>query len=1062
MIMESKSTLTSTFGNLSHWSVTHPAFITFLIIASGVAGLQAYLQMGRAEDPSFTIKTGVVTAYWPGATSEEIQRQVAEEVEDKLRETPYLDFLQTYCLPDRTQTLVQLKDSTPPKHVADIWYQIRKKLVDIQPRMPQGVIGPYVNDEYGDVYSAIYAIQGDDFTYADLKRLAEDARKRLLRISGVEKVDIIGEQDERIYIEFSHRKLATLGVSAQQIFDSVQKQNILMPSGSVDTQSDRVYVRISRDFDGVGQIERVPVQGNGRVFQLKDIAEVKRGFEDPTLFKLRHDGKPAVSVGVVMAKGGNVLRLGTSLEQVMSRFESELPAGTKLGKIAFQPVVVEESVGEFLRSFIEALIIVLVVSFLSLGLRTGIVVALSVPLVLAISLVIMHSMGMNLDRITLGALILALGLLVDDAIIAVEMMAVKMEEGWSRMDAAGFAWRSTAFPMLSGTLITVAGFLPVGFARSAAGEYAGGIFWVVGITLIVSWFVAVTFTPHLGVLLLPNFAADGHNAGHVPFQSLFHRTLRRIVRACVARPWFVVFMTLAMFVAALFGFTKLQQQFFPLSSRTELMVDVRMHEGAAIGATEAMIAKVEELIKPHLVAEHAGKKPLVDHFTSYVGAGSARFFLALNPDLPNTSFGKIVIQTTSVYAREEMRTRLKQTFELDGRFTEATMRVLRLEFGPPIGFPVQFRVIGEDAAEVRRIAKQVREVMRKDPSAIDVNLEWDEPAKAVRLDINQDRARLMGLTPQEIEQTMQTLLTGTNITQFRDGTETIPVVARAIESERLSLESISDITLVTQSGKVVPLSQVASILHEFEEPIVWKRNQERTLSVRCDVADGVQAPDVSARMDKALLELRASLPVGYRIETGGAIEESLKANQALFSMFPVMILIMLILLMSQVHSFKKMFLVFGIAPLGLIGAVAALHVFNAPFGFVALLGVIALAGMDMRNSVILVDQIEQDIENGLSEWDAVIESSVRRARPVILTAATAILAMIPLTRSVFWGPMAMAIMGGLSVATFLTLINLPALYVLLFRVKPPVAERPTQLTIEALPEVAVADLAEVV
>jgi multidrug efflux pump len=1029
------------FGNLSHWSVTHPAFITFLIIASGVAGLQAYLQMGRAEDPSFTIKTGVVTAYWPGATSEEIQRQVAEEVEDKLRETPYLDFLQTYCLPDRMQTLVQLKDSTPPKQVADIWYQIRKKLGDIQPRMPQGVIGPYVNDEYGDVYSAIYAIQGDDFNYSDLKRLAEDARKRLLRIPGVEKVDIIGDQDERIYIEFSHRKLATLGVSPQQIFESVQKQNILMPSGSIDTLSDRVHVRISRDFDGVGQIERVPVQGNGRVFQLKDVAEVKRGFEDPTLFKLRHDGKPAVSVGVVMAKGGNVLRLGDSLEKVMSEFESELPAGTKLGKIAFQPIVVEESVGEFLRSFIEALIIVLVVSFLSLGLRTGIVVALSVPLVLAISLVIMQSMGMNLDRITLGALILALGLLVDDAIIAVEMMAVKMEEGWSRMDAAGFAWRSTAFPMLSGTLITVAGFLPVGFARSAAGEYAGGIFWVVGITLIVSWFVAVTFTPHLGVLLLPNFAAHSHHAGHVPFQSLFHRTLRRIVRACVARPWLVVGTTLAMFITAMFGFTKLQQQFFPLSSRTELMVDVRMHEGTAIGATETMMVKVEELIKPYLVAEHEGEKPLVDHFTSYVGAGSARFFLALNPDLPNTSFGKIVIQTTSVYAREELRTRLKQVFELDGTFAEATLRVLRLEFGPPIGFPVQFRVIGEDANEVRRIAKQVREVMRKDPAAIDVNLEWDEPAKAVRLEINQDRARLMGLTPQEIEQTMQTLLTGTNITQFRDGTETIPVVARAIESERLSLEALSDITLVTQSGKVVPLSQVASIRHEFEEPIVWKRNQERTLSVRCDVADGVQAPDMSARLDKALVDLRASLPVGYRIDTGGAIEESEKANKALFSMFPVMILIMLTLLMSQVHSFKKMFLVFGIAPLGLIGAVAALHVFNAPFGFVALLGVIALAGMDMRNSVILVDQIDQDMENGLSEWDAVIESSVRRARPVILTAATAILAMIPLTRSVFWGPMAMAIMGGLSVATFLTLINLPALYVILFRVKPPVVER---------------------
>jgi multidrug efflux pump len=1048
------------FGNLSHWSVTHPAFITFLIIASSVAGLQAYLQMGRAEDPSFTIKTGLVTAYWPGATSEEMQRQVAEEVEDKLRETPYLDFLQTYCLPDRMQTLVQLKDSTPPKQVADIWYQIRKKLGDIQPRMPQGVIGPYVNDEYGDVYSAIYAIQGDDYTYADLKRLSEDARKRLLRIPGVEKVDIIGDQDERIYIEFSHRKLATLGVSPQQIFESVQKQNILMPSGSIDTPSDRVHVRMSRDFDGVGQIERVPVQGNGRVFQLKDVAEVKRGFEDPTLFKLRHDGKPAVSVGVVMAKGDNVLRLGTALEGVMSKFESELPAGTKLGKIAFQPIVVEESVGEFLRSFIEALIIVLVVSFLSLGLRTGIVVALSVPLVLAISLVIMQSMGMNLDRITLGALVLALGLLVDDAIIAVEMMAVKMEEGWSRIDAAGFAWRSTAFPMLSGTLITVAGFLPVGFARSAAGEYAGGIFWVVGITLIVSWFVAITFTPHLGVLLLPNFAAHANHAGHAPFQSFFHRTLRRIVGASVARPWFVVGATLAMFITAIFGFTKLQQQFFPLSSRTELLVDVRMHEGAAIDSTDSMMAKVEELIKPYLIAEHEGEKPLVDHFTSYVGAGSARFFLALNPDLPNTSFGKIVIQTTSVFAREELRTRLKQVFELDGTFAEATLRVLRLEFGPPIGFPVQFRVIGEDANEVRRIAKLVREVMRKDPAAIDVNLEWDEPAKAVRLDINQDRARLIGLTPQEIEQTMQTLLTGTNITQFRDGTETIPVVARAIASERLSLEALSDVTLLTQSGKVIPLSQVASIRHEFEEPIVWKRNQERTLSVRCDVADGVQAPDMSARLNKALVDLRASLPVGYRIETGGAIEESEKANKALFSMFPVMILIMLTLLMSQVHSFKKMFLVFGIAPLGLIGAVAALHVFHAPFGFVALLGVIALAGMDMRNSVILVDQIDQDMENGLSEWDAVIESSVRRARPVILTAATAILAMIPLTRSVFWGPMAMAIMGGLSVATFLTLINLPSLYVILFRVKPPVVERQDLTSVEEDREIAEERLSE--
>jgi multidrug efflux pump subunit AcrB len=1025
--------------NLSHWAVTHPAFVSFLMLAFSVAGLQAYLGMGRAEDPSFTIKTGVVTAYWPGATSKEMQEQVAEEVEDKLRETPYLDFLQTYCLPDRMQTLVQLKDHTPPKQVADIWYQVRKKLGDIESRMPQGVVGPYVNDEYGDVYSAIYAFSGDDFSYAELKRVAESTRKRLLRVADVEKVDLVGDQDERIYIEFSHHKLANLGLSPQAIFDSIQKQNALVRSGSIDTSNDRIHVRVARDFDGVSQIQEVPVQGNGRVFRLKDIAEVKRGHEDPSLFKLRFNGRPAVAVGVVMSKGGNVLSLGKQLEATMKEVREELPVGIELGNIAFQPHVVEESVGEFIQSFVEALVIVLIVSFLSLGLRTGIVVALSVPLVLAISLMVMYAIGMNLDRISLGALILALGLLVDDAIIAVEMMAVKMEEGWNRIDAAGFAWRSTAFPMLSGTLITMAGFLPVGFARSAAGEYAGGIFWVVGITLIVSWFVAVIFTPHLGVKLLPDFKkGDGHGE-HVPFQTPFHRALRWLIRGCVKRPYAVVSITFAMFVAAMFGFTRLQQQFFPLSSRTELMVDVRLHEGSSIQATENMVRMVEERIRPFLEESGMDHEPLIQHFTSYVGAGSARFFLALNPDLPNPSFGKIVIQTSSVYAREELRARLKKLFEQDGQFADASMRVLRLEFGPPTGYPVQFRVIGPDPSTVRRIAKDVRQIMRTDPAAIDVNLEWDEPAKSVVLDIDQDRARLMGLTPQEVELGLETLLSGTTVSQFRDGTETIPVVARAIESERVSVGSLGNLTLFTPSGKVVPIEQVGKIRPTFEEPIVWRRNQERMLSVRCDVADGYQAPDVTNRIETNLTELKRSLPPGYRIEAGGAAEESVKANKALFAMFPPMILIMLTLLMSQVHSFKKMILIFGIAPLGLIGAVASLHLFNAPFGFVALLGVIALAGMDMRNSVILVDQIEQDIAGGLSEWDAVIESSVRRARPVILTAATAILAMIPLTRSVFWGPMAMAIMGGLSIATFLTLVNLPALYVIFFRVKPSLA-----------------------
>lgn len=1025
--------------NLSRWAVTHPAFVTFLILACSIAGMQAYFQMGRAEDPSFTIKTAIVSATWPGATSEEMQQQVAEEVEDKLRETPYLDFLQTYCLPDRMLTIVQLKDTAPRKEVPNIWYQVRKKLGDIQNQMPQGVIGPAVNDEYGDVYSALYAFTGDEYSPAELKRICEKARKQLLRIGDVEKVDIIGEQAERIYIEFSHSKLSTLGVTPQQIFDSVQRQNVLMRSGSIDTKTDRIHVRVSRDFDGIEEIKAVPVQANGRVFRLSDIAEVKRGYEDPPLYLVRFNGKPAVALGVVMSKGGNVVKLGESLNQEFVSIREQMPLGVSIGNIAFQPHVVEESVGEFIKSFIEALLIVLVVSFLSLGFRTGIVVALSVPLVLSIALVVMNAIGMNLDRISLGALILALGLLVDDAIIAVEMMAVKMEEGWGRVDAATFAWTSTAFPMLSGTLITVVGFLPVGFARSAAGEYAGGIFWVVGIALIASWFVAVVFTPHIGVILLPDFHKKPGEEHHVPFQSPFHRTLRSIIRVCVRRPLYVVSITFAMFVASVFGFTQLQQQFFPLSSRTELMIDVRMNEGASGEATYRMVEKIEGLLQPLLEPADGEEQPSVDRFTSYVGAGAARFFLALNPDLPNPSFGKIIIHTTSISARETLRAELKRRFEQDECFSDASLRVMRLEFGPPVGFPVQFRVIGPDPKIVRSIANDVREVMRKEPAALDVNLEWDEPAKSIHIDIDQDRARLMGLAPQEIELGLQTLLSGTPISQYREETETIQVVARAIESERLNLTQFADMTLFTQNGRAVPLSQIGNIRPGLEEPIVWRRNQERSLAVRCDVADGFQAPDISSKVEKKLETLKAGLPVGYRIEAGGAIEESNKANKALFAMFPIMILLMLTLLMSQVHSFKKMILIFGIAPLGLIGAVAFLLLFGSPFGFVALLGVIALAGMDMRNSVILVDQIEQDIAQGLSEWDAVIESSVRRARPVILTAATAILAMIPLTRSVFWGPMAIAIMGGLSIATFLTLINLPALYVLFFRVKPPAA-----------------------
>lgn len=1049
---DAKVKIASSF-NLSRWAVTHPSFILFLIGASLLAGLQAYLQMGRAEDPSFTIKTAIVSATWPGATAEEVQRQVAERIEDKLRETPYLDFLRTYCLPERMLVLVQLKDTIPKKQVPETWYQLRKKLNDIRSTLPQGVLGPAVNDEYGDVYSAIYAFHGDDYTPAELKRIVESARKRLLRVSDVEKVDIIGDQPQKVFIELSHRKLATLGISPQKIFDSVTAQNAILPSGKVETEQDRVFVRVDGAFDAVEAISNVPVSGLNRTLKLGDIAEIKRGYEDPSEFTMSFDGKQSVGLGVVMRKGGNVLSLGERIDKEMQFIRTEIPAGVEIGTVAFQPAVVDESVSEFLRSFVEALIIVLCVSFLSLGFRTGIVVALSVPTVLAISMVIMNSIGMDLDRISLGALILALGLLVDDAIIAVEMMAVKLEQGWSRVDAATFAWSSTAFPMLSGTMITAAGFIPVGFAKSAAGEYAGGIFWVVGIALMTSWFTAVVFTPYLGVMLLPEKIASSKD--HHNYNTGMYRSLRAIITLCVRNPLKVVSVTLVAFIASMHGFTQLQQQFFPQSSRPELMVDIKMPEGSSFLATADMVRKVESLLVKKLPnsedkdQDHA-KQPFsfldliihrthdsdwdVNHFTSYTGAGSARFFLALNPDLPNASFAKIVIQTTGVKAREKLRRELLAAFESDPQFAVPRLRVLRLDFGPPVGFPVQFRVMGPDREGVLAIGDKVREIMRQEKATVDVNFEWNEASKMIRLAVDQDRAHSMGLNTQEISSTLQTLLSGAPIAQFREGTETVEVVVRAIPEERLELDSLQNLSLFNNDGKAIPLSQVATAHYELEPPILWRRNQETMLTVRSDTIDGVQAPDVTNRIFPKLLAL--DLPPGYRIERGGAVEESEKANLALFSVFPVMILIMLTLLMLQVQSFKKAALVFGIAPLGLIGAVAFLLIFNAPFGFVALLGVIALAGMDMRNSVILIDQIDQDMQGGLTEWEAVIESAVRRARPVILTAATAILAMIPLTRSVFWGPMAIAIMGGLSVATFLTLINLPALYVLIFRVKP--------------------------
>ena len=1022
--------------NLSEWSVKHPAIVLFLIIASSIAGIMAYFQLGRAEDPTFTIKTMVVQVFWPGGTAHDMQRLVAEPLEKRLQELPQLDYVRTYSRPGASVLQVQLKDAVRGREATDTWYQVRKKLNDSRGELPQGVVGPVFNDEYGDVFSAVYMITGDGASRADLKRYAEQVRTALLRVADVTKVALIGDMPERVFVELSHRRLATLGIPAQTIFDAVGRQNAVTAAGSIETGADRLEVRVTGAFAGTDAIRAVPIEAGGRTFRLGDIATITRGYEDPPSFLVTHNGKAAVGVAVVMADGANVLALGENLKSALSELREVIPTGVQIDQISDQPRVVQESVGEFLRSFAEALAIVLVVCFVSLGWRTGVVVALSVPLVLAIVFVVMQAAGMNLDRITLGALIVALGLLVDDAIIAVEMMVVKMEQGFDRLKAATFTWTSTAFPMLTGTLVTAAGFLPVGFAQSTAGEYAGNIFWVVGLALIVSWIVAVMFTPYLGVRLLPDFPGHRvglHPASHGMYDTRIYRALRKSVTWSLRHRLIVIATTVIALMASMVGMAFVQQQFFPTSSRPELFIEVRMPEGSSIGATALAARKAEALL--------AGDADIAYH-TTYVGQGSPRFFLALNPVLPNPNFALTVIMTKGAEARERVKTRL-ETAIAAGAVPEARVRIDRLNFGPPVGFPVQFRVVGPDPLKVRDIAGQVREIMRTEPNAVDVQLEWNEQVKNVRLEVNQDRARAFGLNTQEIAQTLQTLLSGITISEYREGTELIKVVARATAEERLDLARVADLTILTRGGAAVPLAQVAQIGYGFEEPILWRRNRDMVLTVRSDVADGVQAPTVTNAILPKLAELKAGLPAGYRIDTGGAIEESAKANVALFKIFPVMLLAMLALLMFQLQSFAKLFLVFSTAPLGLIGAVAALLVFNAPFGFVALLGVIALAGMIMRNTVILVDQIDTDLASGREKWDAIIESTVRRARPVVLTALAAILAMVPLARSVFWGPMALSIMGGLIVATALTLFFLPALYAAWFRVGAPSAEAPT-------------------
>jgi multidrug efflux pump len=1012
--------------NLSEWAITHRALVLFMILILGAAGAYSYFALGRAEDPTFTIKTMVINVSWQGATASEMQTQVADKIEKKIQELPYLDRIESYAQPGVAFIQITLRDTTPPAKVKDLWYQVRKKVSDIKGDLPAGITGPNFNDEYGDVYSSIYMLTADGLSLAQLKTRAEDIRQRLLRVPDVNKVDILGEQPQKIFIEFSHTKLATLGITPQQIFDSVAKQNAVVAGGSVDTAADRVNVRVTGAFSGVDAIAAVPVQANGRVFRLGDIATVKRGYQDPPSFIVREGAKPALGLGVSMQDGANIIALGENLKQAMAAVTAELPVGIEVTQIANQSQIVEASVSEFFKTFVEALLIVLVVSFLSLGWRTGIVVALSVPLVLAIVFSVMYAWNLDLHRITLGALIIALGLLVDDAIIAIEMMVVKMEQGFDRARAATFAWTSTAFPMLTGTLVTAAGFLPVGFAKSSSGEYAGGIFWVVGLALIASWIVAVVFTPYLGFKLLPNLRkVEAHGDPDAIYDTRVYRTLRRAIEFALRWRRSVVAATVLMFVASIAGFGFVQQQFFPTSTRTELFFEMRLPEGTAIGVTDAAAKKAEKLL--------AGDPDIVT-YTSYVGQGSPRFWLGLNPVLPNPNFAQIVIVTKDLEARERVKARLEHAIA-DGAVPEARVRVDRFVFGPPVGFPVQFRVVGPDPMVVRGIADQVRTVMAENRKIIDPHLNWGEQVKSVRLVVDQDRARALNLTPQDVAQTLQTLLSGLTVTQHREGIEHIDVVARAIAEERLELGRLGELTIATQNGVAVPLSQIARLDYDYEEPILWRRNRDIVLTVRGDIVDHVQAPDVTNEVLPKLNPIKDALPYGYRIETGGSIEESVKANAALAAVFPIMAIVMLSLLMIQLQSFSRLALVFVTAPLGLIGATGALLISGRPFGFVALLGLIALAGMIMRNTVILVDQIDRDIAAGHGRHRAVIDATVRRARPVALTALAAILGMIPLAESAFWGPMAITIMGGLFIATALTLLVVPALYALWFRVR---------------------------
>ena len=1029
--------------NLSQWALDHQAFTRYLMIVLMVLGVAAYFQLGQDEDPPFTFRAMVVRAYWPGATAEQVAEQVADRIEKTLQEVPYADKIRSYSKPGETLVIFQLKDSSPPKEVPQIWYTARKKIGDMQATLPQGVVGPFFNDEFGDVFGVIYALQGDGFSYADKKQVADNVRQQLLRVPDVSKVELFGAQDEKLFVEISQKRLAVLGLSLQQVLDALGQQNAVVSAGAVQSPQDVLQVRVQGAFNSVDQLGAMPIRAaNGTQIRLGDIADIRLGYVDPPQVLVRHNGKDSIGLGISMAKGGDIIALGKALKIMVAGIEATLPAGMVLAQVQDQPSAVTNSVNEFVKVLVEAVVIVLAVSFLALGLhkrpgskglrgytldiRPGLVVFITIPLVLAMTFLAMNYFKIGLHKISLGSLIIALGLLVDDAIIAVEMMVRKLEEGYSMVRAATFTWEATAMPMLTGTLITAAGFLPIGLANSTTGEYTFAIFAVTVIALLLSWIVAVFFVPYLGVRLLKVKPHVGEV--HEVFDGPFYVRFRAVVDWCVQHRWITIGATVLTFALGIVGMGQVQQQFFPDSSRPEILVDVWLPEGSSIKAMDEVTRRLEA----RMTAEEGVKS-----VSTWVGSGVPRFYLPLDQIFPQTNVSQLIVLPQDLKTRERLRKALPALLATE--FPELRGRVKLLPNGPPVPYPVQFRVVGTDPTQLRTLADEVKVAMRANANMRGVNDNWNESVKRLRLEVDQAKARALGVTSQSIAQAARTLLSGSTVGQYRDGDKLIDIVLRQPLDERDAITDLANTYLPTSSGQSIPLLQIVRPVLDWEAGVLWRENRDYAITVQGDVVEGLQGATVTAELQPVLKQISDGWAArglsDYRIEVAGAVAESSKGSSSIAVGIPLMLFIVFTLLMLQLQSFSRSVLVFLTGPLGLAGVAGALLLLNRPFGFVALLGVIALMGMIQRNSVILIDQIEQDRARGVPAWDAVVESAVRRMRPIVLTAAAAVLAMIPLSRSVFWGPMAVAIMGGLVVATVLTLLALPAMYAAWFRVK---------------------------